>query len=436
MTRFTLTAACVAALSLAYGCGDDSTTDVPKDNGPGQNETFVPTTIALRAEGDLSVGKTAQLKVWGTNADGAEKALTGDFTFTSSDDRIATVDATGLVTVHKRGPVTFGVNAAEFSLESSWDVTPTCEYPEFAAQLQYNRIMPPLAWPAKWPDGSDFEFSLEKVYCDLDWQETKTIAFVLSAGWCTPCTLYAQRLEGEVAQLRQLGMEVVIIEVQNIEGALADLAFAYSHVNRITDTIPGIVAGDKDTMNFFDGELLPNSGFLNTSAILRAFPSVFVVRTSDMRIIADQNRADFYLPLGDIAADPNADWSKSGEPVFDNECRAGDEEASEPNDTPDVAAPIGVGTVTGGICKDGPDMYRVDLTGDWTIQLDFEHEVGDLDIFVWDVARNQPAQKNGQVIGSSTSTNQEKFDHSGPAVIAVMPYQHSSAPYTLTLTER
>jgi thiol-disulfide isomerase/thioredoxin len=435
MTRFTLTAACVAAFSLAYGCVGSDTTDTQQQTKPDEGP-FVPTTIALRADGELIVGKTVQLKVIGTNADGSEREITENLTFASSDERVATVDADGLATVHKRGPVSFSATNTEFSLDATWDVTPTCEYPEFAAQLQYNRVMPPLSWPAKWPDGSDFEFSLENVYCDLDWQETKTIAFVLSAGWCTPCTLYAQRLEGEVAELNALGMEVVIIEVQNVEGALADLAFAYSHVNRITNTIPGIVAGDKDTKQVFAGESFDAAGFLEDSAILRAFPSVFVVRTTDMRIIADQNRADFYLPLADIAADPNADWSKSGDPVFENLCGSGDEEASEPNDVPDNAAPITAGVHTGGICADGPDLYRIDIEGDWTIQLDFEHEVGDLDIFVWDTGRDQPAQQDGQVIGSATSNNQEKFDHSGPAVIAVKPYQHASAPYTLTLTER
>jgi len=433
MNRLVLSAACSAALFLASGCGDDQATDAGQ--GP-----FVAESLAVEAAGPLSVGQSVQLRAVGIDAKGNRREMTEGVTFVSSDERVATVDASGLATVHKRGAVSFTANVGQLEgkLEPATESI-ECKYPNSAAELQYGRIMPPLAWPAKWPDGTDLQFDLKKVYCELDWAETKTIAFVVSAGWCTPCTLYAQRLENEVAKLESLGMQVFIIEAQDYDYLPADLEFAYKHVDRITDTIPGIVAGDEDTLrNTPSGTLEPVSLFLQKSAIVRAFPSVFVVRTRDMRIIADQNRADFYLPLDKIAADPDADWSKSGNPVFENRCGAGDEESSEPNDTAASAAPLSPGVHEGGICADGPDLYQIDLTGTWTVKLEFEQSVGDLDVYVWDtsVEPPQPAQQNGHVIGSATSTSPETFTHTGPAVIAVVPYQHASAPYTLTLTEQ
>ncbi len=428
MSRISIVAACSAALLLGAGCGSE------KDEAPGQEAPFVPTSLALVADGDFVVGTPVQLHAMGSMEGREPQAITEGVMFTSSNEQIATVDATGLVTVLAGGDVKFEAHLGDLhaSIES---VRTTCVYPRFSPELQINRVMPPLAWPAKWPDGTDFEFNLANVACDLDWKETKTLAFVISAGWCTPCTLYAQRLENEVAQLNALGMEIVIIEAQDVQGDPADLAFAYSHVERITENNPAITAGDADTMRVVGDGTEPASEFFGSSSIVRAFPTVFVVRTRDMRIIADQNRADTYLPLQAIAADPEADWTNPGEPTFTNRCGDGDDEGGEPgNDTPAGAATLATGSQTGGICTDAPDFYRVDLDGAWTLQLDFEQSVGDLDVFVWDEARNQPAQRNGQVIGSSGSTSPEVFEHSGPALIAVQGFQHASAPYTITLT--
>lgn len=382
--------------------------------------------LELRGEGAWAMGETVQLSVVGIHPGGRETPIADGVTFSSSNDRIATVDATGLVSVHARGPVTVTASAA--GLEGTLFARTTCDYPRYSPQLQWDRVMPPLSWPAKWPDGSDFELDLEAVYCDAEWSNVQTMIFVISAGWCTPCTLYAQRLELETEALAALGAQIVIMEAQDTDGLPADVEFAYRHVDRITGTPPGIMIGDADTR--------PEANFVQNSAIVRAFPSVFVVRTRDMKIIADQNRSDYYLPLQQIAADPEADWSNPGLPSFTNHCEAGQDEASEPNDLPEQAAPIGAGTFQGGICTDAVDLYRIELDGPWTLALDFEHAVGDLDVFVWDEARNQPAQQNGQVIGSTGATGHEEFQHQGRVLVAVQGYQHASAPYTLTLTER
>jgi hypothetical protein len=41
---------------------------------------------------------------------------------------------------------------------------------------------------------------------------------------------------------------------------------------------------------------------------VQSFPTTIAVRTRDMRIITDSNRSQYYLPLAQIAADPEADW--------------------------------------------------------------------------------------------------------------------------------
>lgn len=423
MFRKVVGVACVAASLFAFGCSGEEETPPPDPNAP-----LVEISLAL--EGDdaaLAVGKVMQLRTLGVRESGWRGPIAEGVQFTSSNEVIATVDETGLVRALREGPVTFTARVGE--LEAVLEANVACSYPQFSPELVYGRVMPALSWPAKRENGTaageSFVFDLREVRCSVEWADTKTITFVLSAGWCTPCTLYAQRLEQEIDELRQLGMEVVIIEVEDYDTLPADLNFAWGHLNRITGTVPGIVAGDADTM--------PQPRFLAETSILRAFPSVFVVRTSDMRIIADQNRTDRYLPLDQIAANPDADWSSPGYPAFENNCAEGQEEASEPNDTPDLAQPIGPGSYEGGICADGPDIYLVEIDGPWRLTLEFDHDVGDLDVFVWDERLNQPAQFDGQVIGSATQTGVETFEHRGRAYVAVLPFQHASAPYVLTL---
>ena len=379
--------------------------------------------LTVEAEGDLSVGTTVQLRAVATWENGGTGPIVTGVTWSSSNEAVATVDGAGLATIVAGGPVTFTAQARD--REGTLTANATCEYPRFSPELQYNRIVPPLAWPAKWPDGTDLNLDFRDVHCNADWKHVKTFTVVLSAGWCTPCTLYAQRLENEADALRAKGMELLIVEVETRTlRELADLEFAYDHLDRITGTIPPIVAGDLDTS--------PRAGFLQDSAILRAFPSVFVVRTRDMRIIADQNRANSYLPLAQIADNPEGDWSNTT-PVFKNNCGSSPD-GTEPNDSWEQATPITPGTFEDGICTDGNDFFKIDIDGPWTVKIEFDHDVGDLDVFAWDTGADQPAQVGSKVIGSSSSNDVEEFSHSGPAVIAVQGYRRASAPYTLTLT--
>lgn len=417
MNRFAAVAACVVSISLAAGC----TTE------PEEEDVFKATSLAIEADGGLKVGRTAQLRVFGVQNDGKRQEISSGITFHSSDEEIATVDEEGMVTVLAGGPVSFTVSAVE--LEGVLEAQTSCDYPRHTSQLGYGRTVPPLSWPARWPDGTDFDFSLEDVHCNKEWKDKKTVTFVLSAGWCAPCTAYAQRLRNEVAMLNANGMQIVIVEVQDTNGEPADLEFAYSHLKRITSNrIPAIAIGDKDTA--------PIESFFENSGYIEYFPTTFVVRTSDMKIIADQKRGDGLLPLLSIARNPDGDWSRSGAPVFVNHCGPRDEEASEPNDTPAQAASLQPGTHRGGICTAAPDFYRVDVQGSWSLELEFDPALGDLDVFVWDAEKNEPAIVDGELIGSSNGTGIETFQHKGPALVGVMPFRSASAPYTIKLTEQ
>lgn len=384
-----------------------------------------PTALRVEAPAaELPVGEDVQLTVIGTRDDGREVDLTAEATWTSSDEDVATVAAGGLATLHYGGAVTLTARVGDLS--ATLDTVATCDYPRFSNAIRFGSVMPPLFWEgAHRPDGSPFDFRLADVYCNAEYKDVSVIFIMVSAGWCTPCTLYQQRLVPEARFIEEAGGLLVILEAEDTNYGPADNAFAQRHVEHVVGDTYAIRVGDHETQ--------PRADWLHLQPLVIGFPTVIVVRTRDMRVITDSNRSDYYLPLRQIAADPEADWENPGPPPFENHCGPGDEEASEPNDTPARAAPLAPGEVTGGICSEAPDFYAIDVEGEWKVSLDFDSNVGDLDIAAWDPALDQPLRDGADVVGSNGTTDHEEFVWRGPSTLLVYGYQGASAPYRLTL---
>jgi len=367
-----------------------------------------------------------QLSTFGTRS-GTEKELTYKVAYKSSDEKVATVDASGLATVIGAGDVSFTSQVGAV-LSHPVEAQIACTgYPAGTQALGYGNTMPALTWPAVWPDGNRFDLSMGDLRCQSDWKDVHTLAFVISAGWCGACTAYAQQLQNQVDDLAARGMKIAIIEMEDYNGVPADSAFAFEHLGKITSRRPGIALGDADVK--------PTAHFVRDSNYISYFPTTFVVRTSDMKIIADQKRANIYLPLADIADHPDADWSNGK--AFLSHCKPGEEEKSEPNNVAaDAAGPIGVGTYHGGICDDITlDIYEVDPGGTWTATLTYDASQANLAIWVWDAEHDQIAQIGGQIYGSSTGSGHETLTFTGKTLVAVQGVDSTSAAYTLSISK-
>ena len=110
-----LTTAMTACALVALGCGDDAT-------GPGDDVDTDQFNVSVVSSVDLvmAVGRTVQLVATVTNQDGI--ALSGaSLSWRSSNDAIATVSASGLVTALKAGHVT--VTAAHNGFEGNVPLT-------------------------------------------------------------------------------------------------------------------------------------------------------------------------------------------------------------------------------------------------------------------------------------------------------------------------
>ena len=325
---------------------------------------------------------------------------------------------------------------AEFStgsgeaLTGSWQVEVPCTYPEpsgrsFNTDLELDTVLPPVKWERAYSamDGSIASISMEDIYCSAEYDWVKTINFLVSAGWCTACPAYLRAVRDISDELREAGGLLIYIEVQDDDGEPADSDFAWGELSELLGPTNGFFVGDKETQ--------PLTRFFGRSPAIQAFPDAYVVRRSDMHILTslELNRLVGILPLVQIAEQPDEDWSRIMPPPFESNCAEGDDEASEPNDTPPEAGLIGVGTHEGAMCSAAPDFYQIDVEGPWVFNIAFSHAEADLDIFQYAIG-----QDGGDPIEvSNSTTDMESIAGTGPAVIGITSYTRTSASYTITL---
>ena len=390
---------------------------------------------AIRADTEApAMGGVVQLSIEQRAAgdeEGEWEAFDGEVSWESSEPRIASFEdpTSGTLTVSRAGPVTISAEIGEASASIDFEIP--CTYPEptgggnFGTDMTVNTVIPPIYWSTAYnaENGEELsEFGLEQIYCAPEFDWVRTVNIILTAGWCSACPQFLRYVAGEAEEITNNGGLTLYIDVQDNQGGPASSAFAQRHVGGIVNSTPGYFVGDAESQ--------PLMTFFGRSPAISAFPSAFVVRTSDMHIITnlDDNR-DVGIPFADIAANPDQGWARIMPPPFESNCEDGADEAGEPNDEPGQATPLAPGEHSGGICNEAPDFYLIEEEGDWRFTINFSHALGDIDIFHID-----PANPEGEPLGVSNGTDDsEMLEGSGPAMIVIIGYNRGSAPYTISL---
>ena len=318
-------------------------------------------------------------------------------------------------------------------------------YPEYNMRMDFGEVAPPIGWTEAYRgDGTKQHFSFENFFCGEEYADKSILIFIISAGWCQPCSRFAQSyLNPRAPNLTEnLGVEIVYLEAQDTMGEPADNRFAYRHLRDLIDDGPGWRVGDLNTVIRQGEEMVEVPNYMQMQPAITGFPTVWVIRKSDMRIIADRSIAMMNrpgeLPFELIAMDPLADWRVPPPPPFNNLCEEGDEEEveEETNDTIRDATFIEAGMHSGGICNIYPDFYTFTPDGAWRFTLEFDGGQGDLDVVLWD-KRNDTAVigEDGNPVGSFSTGNVETLTGEGRSFIQVFGYNGASAPYTIHLED-
>ena len=252
---------------------------------------------------EANIGETLQLSAIAVTETGQEQDITHRAMWSSTRLEIATVSSTGEVQIQSMGRST--ITATFDALTASIAVGSTCNYPSYDRQIELNSIFPPLAWADAYDEfGNISPYSMRDIYCDSNRAPT-TIAVIVGAGWCTACsTLTRSIIHPIINDLSMANMQVLYIEAENGQYEPATSRFAYRHIDRLIGGSPSIRVGDIATsMNEQAGAWTPEAEFIRTLSE-GAYPSAWVVRTSDMKVIADQNTSEYWLPFLLIAQDP------------------------------------------------------------------------------------------------------------------------------------
>ena len=304
--------------------------------------------------------------------------------------------------------------------ETAEPVVVPCTHPDAGNYVVLNEVVPNLGWTGAFlADGSTVDFTMEKFHCSEEYEGYSSLVLVLGTGWCPACPDYLRMMGGIAQDLDDAGMMVIFMEAQDINGVPSTNQDAAEFLDVLISDAPGLRVGD--------GETEPRPETVIQSPIVEAYPAGFVVRKSDMMVIASQNASQYILPFNDMAAEPDADWSDlSGEGP---NCGPEDQEIYEPNDDPAGAPVLEPGSFDGGICAPTYDFYRIEMEETWRLTLEFSHEQGDLDVHLWNFENEVPDFGTG----SSTNSDNESFEHSGPGTVIIYGYNLATALYTLTL---
>ncbi len=422
------------------GDGESAKTDMGSLNdstvGSGTVDGLAEIRVAMVGMKPLLPGSPKNFIATGVFHDGSERDLTNDVIWTTSDDDVVSFNddpRPAFADVKSDGKVS--IVASLGGVEGTLD---TCTYPaDFSPYLRSIRTqdsgecpcdlpapIPYVYWEnAHYPSGVVKPLRFGDLHCD---ESVSIMIFVVGTTWCGGCTSYAQRIAQSAEQIEAAGGRIIFIELEDDNYAPCTSEVANRHLSQYIGDV-GIRVGDADTQP-------GGGGYMATSGVVRAYPTVVIVRRSDMRIIADDSTGARDLDLVAVAQNPDQDWTAPEPAIVENRCD-GPDEASEPNNSVMQAAPLDAGMVRGGICDGYADFYQINEPGAWQLRLDFTHSVGDLDVAVWDTSVDGPLRDpNGELIGGFTQADGEMFEHVGPAIIRISGFQGASASYTLHLS--
>jgi hypothetical protein len=288
-----------------------------------------------------------------------------------------------------------------------------CVYPAATALNGVGSVMPKLVWEdARTGDGGSQRLDLEEIHCSGAYS---AIVFILVAEWCPNCPSALSDIAQANSAIEANGGLAVIVDLQRNDYSAPSNQNAHNYVS-------GYIGG-ADVLRVGDGDS-DRPGLINDASIWSAVPGGFVVRTSDMQVVANQEDSPYVLDWADIVS------QQGGASPTPGTC---EEEANEPNDVWSSAPTIAPGSFDGAVCDSASDFFKVTIAGDWRLELDFVHAQGDIDVYVCDASGNALMQ-NGALVGAESGDDDESFEHRGPATIRVYGWQGATNDYVLTLT--
>ncbi|MEO1232221.1 MAG: hypothetical protein AAFZ18_25315 [Myxococcota bacterium] len=400
--------------------------------------------LTLSMDGELKLFEVSELTATAEYRDGTTQDVTTTTSFSSSAPEIVTAldDAgrKGLLYATRRGDAIITSNyedqAATLNVGVGCQLVPS-------DRIATNSGMPNASWPNAIMydvDGTQTTrpLSIEEMMCDSSFDQYAGFIFSLNAGWCGPCHAWMRTAAASEQTLDQAGILPVFVVGDGVARgtySVATVEYADQLSTQHAGNSASIRLGDIETVGLGDPSQ-QLGGVKQVLSTTNGWPSLFVVRRSDMQVLSLSGGAP---PTVDGIVNLVQSNSGGGGSAPATNCMDGDDEATEPNDIIKLAPQLDLGSHPGGICNNSPDFFRIKVDGPWRATLTFTNATADLDMYVWDettdaIFRNEA----GEFIGSFDSRRDfESVEFSGEAVIRIQAKAEGrTAPYTLSIEPR
>ena len=173
-----------------------------------------------------------------------------------------------------------------------------CYYPESSNSLLYSETFPEVSWLEAFDgDRNELTIHLSDQYCGTSEENGiphyDSIVLAIGTGWCPYCPDNMRYVDSLSEDLEENNAMIIYTELQTEFQTFASSEYAYDYINNLGIT-SGYRVGDADSWPF--------ENFLSNSSDIISYPTGFVIRTRDMKIIANQRDSAYYLDFRSITA--------------------------------------------------------------------------------------------------------------------------------------
>ena len=178
-----------------------------------------------------------------------------------------------------------------------------CGYPQDTGSLFYGETFPELSWlEAYGPYGNEVTIHFSDQLCGVSEENNiphyDSIILAIGTGWCPYCPDYMRHIDSLAEELEENNAMIIYAELQTEYMASATSTWAHTYINSL-GIETGYRVGDADSWPFVN--------FLSNTGDIVSYPTSFIIRTRDMRIVAAQRDSAYYLDFRSITAGMSED---------------------------------------------------------------------------------------------------------------------------------
>ena len=283
-----------------------------------------------------------------------------------------------------------------------------CRYPGGGNTISLGRTMPRLWWQSSFDESRvERRFDLHDFHCSSEYDPYSALMVVAVTQSCPACGPYIAGLRAQANALEQAGVKLMFVMLQTDRSYRPTSSESLRMLNRYAGNMDGVRVGS--------GSTFPNPATVTMAPIITSVPAVFIVRRSDMRLVARRGVDNGFDPI----AIGNAAWDGAviGQPDDEESACADDVDNEQWLDATPLA---GTGSIQGLSCEGRETYYLMDQPGRWRLKLKFRNADANIDIALLDPDTGRQLTKpNGRPLQGTSNTNNERISHRGPAIIRV-----------------